>query len=92
MHKLTQEEQLLQSHIIEMRLSFAKEALAVGKEPEAERLLKQSLREAEAAAGANSALAGLALLELADLYERQGRGLQASPLWNRIRNIMIEHS
>lgn len=92
MYKLTQEERLLQSRIVEMRLHFAKEALAVGNEPEAERLLKQSLREAEAAAGENSALVGLALLELADLYDRQGRNLQASLLWDRIRNIMVEHS
>lgn len=89
MYEPTQKEQLLQSQIAEMRLNFAKQELATGNERAAEQLLKQSLREAEAGAGIDSPLAGLALLELADLYDRKGRKLQAIPLWHRIRSIMM---
>lgn len=84
----TPSEQLLQSQIAEMRLNFAKQALASGNENAGERLVKQALREAEAATGKDSPLAGLALIELADLYDRQGRKLQATALWSRIRRIM----
>lgn len=63
-----------------------------GSQAQAERRIKQALMEAEAKAGAQSALTGLALLELADLYDEQGRNEESSQLWSRIREIMIEHS
>ncbi len=63
-----------------------------GSLAQAERLIRQTLIEAEAKAGENSALTGLALLELADLCDEQGRTEEAGQLWNRIKRIMIEQA
>jgi hypothetical protein len=63
-----------------------------GSKAQAERLMRQTLVKVEEKEGTQSALTGLALLELADLFDEQGRDEEAGLLWNRIRKIMIEHS
>lgn len=77
---------------IDALIKLSRKLRREGSLAQAERLIRQALIEAEAKVGTKSALAGLALLELADLCDEQGRKEEAGQLWNRIREIMIEHS
>jgi hypothetical protein len=49
------------------------------------------LEQAEAAEGEDSLLAGMVLLELFDLYRKQGRDEEGKLLWSRIRKILMLH-
>ncbi len=81
---------MLQMHIIEARKSYAAEAMADGRAEEAERWYKQALTQAETMSAEDSPLVGSVLLELFDLYEKQGRHDEAKPVWARIRAILIK--
>lgn len=80
-----------QERVVETRLAAAAKLLAEGKLSDAERLYKQTLAQAEAVAGEDSAVAGLVVCDLMDFYEKQGRHAEAKPLWQQIRKILIAH-
>jgi hypothetical protein len=80
---------MLQVHLIEARKGYAAEAIAAGRPEDGERLYKQALAQAENLSDQDS-LVGSVLLELFDLYEKQGRHDEARPVWARIRAIFIK--
>ena len=53
-----------------------------------EEMLKLALRQVESEEGEDSASAGLLILELCDLYEKQGREQEAVEMWQRLRQIL----
>jgi hypothetical protein len=81
----------LQAQIVEARLSIGQTLIAEGKAKDAERVYLQALQQAEAAAGKDSPLAGMVLLDLIDLYDAQDRRDETKPLWERIRKILRLH-
>ncbi|MGH2506323.1 MAG: tetratricopeptide repeat protein [Ktedonobacteraceae bacterium] len=82
----------LQAQIVEARLSIGQTLIAEGKAADAERVYLQALKHAEKAAGQESPLAGMVLLDLIDLYEAKERHDEAKALWERVRNILMQHS
>lgn len=80
-----------QALVVEARLSIGQSLIAEGKASDAERVYLQALRHAEAAAGKDSPLAGMVLLDLIDLYDAQDRRDETKPLWERIRKILRLH-
>lgn len=79
----------LQERVVKARLDAAQGLIDSGKPEEAERLYKQVLEQAEAVGGKDSPLAGLVLVDLYDLYFKQGRHDEGKPLWSRIREIAV---
>ena len=65
------------------------ELMHCGKLEEAERLYKQTLRQAEADTDESNMLVALVLLEMFDFYENQGRNDEAKPIWSRMRKIVL---
>jgi len=80
-----------QTLVVEARLSIGQSLIAEGKAKDAERVYLQALRHAETAAGRDSPLAGMVLLDLIDLYDAQERREEAKALWERIRKILRLH-
>jgi tetratricopeptide (TPR) repeat protein len=76
---------------IDAHLKAAKELAVSGSTDEAERMYKQALAQADRI-GESNTLAGLVLIEIADLYEKQGRFDEAEPAWERIRIILRENA
>lgn len=74
---------------IESYLELAKVLAVAGNRDEAERLYKNLLGAVEAIAGADCPITGSILIELAELYEKQGRDREAEQLWERIRFILV---
>lgn len=74
---------------IESYLELAKVLAVAGNSDEAECLYKNLLRAVEAVAGTSDPISGLILIDLADLYEKQGREREAEQLWERIRLILV---
>lgn len=74
---------------IESYLELAKVLAVAGNGAEAERLYKNLLRAVESIAGEDCPMGGSIMIELADLYEKQGRDREAEQLWERIRIILI---
>jgi tetratricopeptide (TPR) repeat protein len=64
------------------RIDASRDAEDEGRVPEAERELREALREAERP-GAARMLVARSLEELADFYHRQGRPTEAEPLYLR---------
>ena len=85
------EQKDVQEFVLKARLAHAQMFIDSGKPEEAERIYKLALEQAEAAEGKDSPLAGLVLLELFDLYRKQGRDEEGKPLWNRMRKILMRH-
>lgn len=81
----------LQAQIVEARLCIGQSLIANGKAQDAERVYLQALSQAETAAGKDSPLAGMVLLDLIDLYDAQERHEETKPLWERIRKILRLH-
>jgi tetratricopeptide (TPR) repeat protein len=75
--------------IAKARLGSAQELMHCGKLEEAERLYKQTLRQAEADTDESNMLVALVLLEMFDFYENQGRNDEAKPIWSRMRKIVL---
>lgn len=81
----------VQELVLKARLAAAQELIDSGKLEEAERMYKQALEQAEVVDGKDSPLAALVLIDLYDLYEKQGRHDEGKPLWSQIRQIAILH-
>lgn len=56
-----------------------------------EQKYKKALAKAETEAGVGSALAGLYVLELWDLYDKEGRELEADSMWRRLMEILASY-
>jgi Tetratricopeptide repeat len=73
---------------VEALLAIAQTLMNQGKYGEAERVHKHTLKQAETTAGPTSPLVGLVLIDLATLYEAQGRQSEAKALWERVHSII----
>jgi nucleotide-binding universal stress UspA family protein len=80
-----------QEHAVEAFLAASRRMIEDGKPEQAERILRQALTLAEKEAGKVSALCGLVLVDLMRLLEAEGRSEEAEPLWERIREVMVEY-
>ena len=81
--------QVLERRIVETLLEHARQRRTKGRYAEAERISKKALDRAEAVTGKSSLLTGLVLMELLDLYDKQGREEESEALWHRIRDILL---
>jgi len=77
---------------LESYLELAKVLTVAGNSAEAERLYKNLLRVIQAIEGADGPVTGSILIELADLYEKQGREREAEQLWDQIRAILVSQA
>lgn len=75
---------------IEAYLELAKVLAVAGNAAEAERLYKNLLRAVEATQGADCPISGSILIDLAELYEKQGRDREAEQLWEQIGFILVK--
>jgi hypothetical protein len=73
--------------VLKAQIEAARACLRRGQAGAAERLLKDALSGAEFIFGKDSALSASVLIELFDLYQKQGRREECQPLWSRICNI-----
>lgn len=78
----------LDSGEVRLCLTAARILVARGHYLQAERVFKTVLRQAEEIDG-EGPLTGLVLLDLHDLYEKEGRADEARPVWERVRKILI---
>lgn len=85
------DENLSQEYAVEAFLAASRRMIEDGKPEQAERILRQALILAEKEAGKVSALCGLVLVDLMRLLEAEGRPEEAEPLWERIREVMVEY-
>lgn len=70
----------------------AKENMEAGRLNEAEQIYSVLLTKAEITYGKESLLVGLALMDLADCYEKQGNQKMFDKLYERIRKIMAAYA
>jgi Tetratricopeptide repeat len=78
----------LQACKVKALLAIAQTLMNQGKYGEAEQVHKHTLKQAEAIAGKMSPLVGLVLIDLALLYETEGRQAEAKALWERVHSII----
>lgn len=80
---------ILQWQIIDALIVQAQRLRADGEYADAETIARKALERAEKRMGNLSLDTGLVLMELVELYDKQGREEESEPLWKRIREILL---
>lgn len=74
--------------VVDGYIHIAKMIEKGGNLAQAEQVYKSALSLAVSQNGEQSAATGYALVELWDLYERQGRQKEAQKMWERLRRLL----
>lgn len=81
-------EKLTTQETVEVYIQLGNQVADMGNFEQAEKVFKTALAISERQEGKDSMAAGFALLELWDLYDRQGRDEEARQAWERMSKIL----
>ena len=73
-------------------ISIGKELGVMGNFAQAEKTLKTAIAMAERESGKDNIIVGCVLIELCDLYEKQGMEKDAQKAWKRLSLILEKYS
>ena len=89
MNKIAISSNIVQWQIIDALIVKAQRLRAEGEYADAETIAQKALERAEKRMGNLSLDTGLVLMELVELYDKQGREEESEALWKRIRAILF---
>jgi len=80
---------ILQWRLIDALIEQSRRLRADGEYTEAETIAQRALDRAEKSTGNLSLDTGLVLMELVEIYDKQGREIESETHWKRIREILL---